>query len=161
MPNGDLENILSKVNEVRSLYNRLVIIVGGPGSGKTRLLNRLGEKTDAHRINVNLALSEKLLDVPTKRRPLSISKILGQIISESGGDTVLLDNTETLFHPDLMTDPLQLFRQLSRNRTIVASWNGAISEGDLVYANPGHPEYKKYAASDITIIELNPKETII
>lgn len=158
MSNGELENILSKINDAKALYNRLVIIVGPPGSGKTRVLNKLAEKLGAPRINVNLTLSEKLLDVPTKRRPLSVSKILGQIISDSGGDTVLLDNTEMLFHPNLMTDPLQLFRQLSRNRTIVASWNGAFSEGDLVYANPGHPEYKKYAGSDITIVELNPKE---
>jgi Cdc6-like AAA superfamily ATPase len=158
MSDNACESILAKIEESKSLYNRLVIIVGPPGSGKTRVMNKVAEKLGAPRINVNLTLSEKLLDIPTKRRPLSVSKILGQIISDSGGNTVLLDNTEMLFHPNLMTDPLQLFRQLSRNRTIVVSWNGAINQGDLVYANPGHPEYKKYAGSDITIVELNPKE---
>jgi Cdc6-like AAA superfamily ATPase len=158
MTDNACESILAKIEVSKSLYNRLMIIVGPPGSGKTRVLNKLAEKLGAPRINVNLTLSEKLLDIPTKRRPLSVSKILGQIISDSGGNTVLLDNTEMLFHPNLMTDPLQLFRQLSRNRTIVVSWNGAINQGDLVYANPGHPEYKKYAGSDITIVELNPKE---
>lgn len=158
MPNGHLENILIKINEAKLLYNQLVVIVGLPGSGKTIVMNKVTEKIGAPRINVNLTLSKQLLDTPIKRRPLLVSKILGQIISDTEADTVLLDNTEMLFHPDLMTDPLQLFRQLSRNRTIVASWNGVISEGDLVYANPGHPEYKKYAGSDIAIIELNPKD---
>jgi hypothetical protein len=72
-------------------------------------------------VNVNLALSEKLLELTAKQRALRVARIVDDIVQEQAGDTVLLDNIEMLFHPDLKQDPLRLLQSLSRNRTIVAT----------------------------------------
>jgi hypothetical protein len=37
---------------------------------------------------------------------------------------VLLDNIELLFDVHLKQDPLRLLQGLSRNKTVVATWNG-------------------------------------
>ncbi|MBU0482850.1 MAG: BREX-3 system P-loop-containing protein BrxF, partial [Proteobacteria bacterium] len=54
-------------------------------------------------------------------------------------------------------DPLRLLQGLSRNKTVVASWNGAIIDGFLTYAEPAHPEYRRYPVHDFLV--TNPETT--
>ena len=58
---------------------------------------------------------------------------------------VLLDNIEILFDTALKQDPLRLLQGVSRNRTIVAAWNGTLENGYLIYAAPEHPEHRRYS----------------
>ena len=145
---------MAKIREAETRYHRLVIVVGDGGSGKTALLRKVEENFGIPRINVNLSLSRMLLDVMADKRPLQVSRLLNGIVSDTGSQCVILDNTEMLFHPYLQTDPLKLFQNLSRNRTIVASWHGALEDGELVFAAPGWPEYRRYPARDIVTVCL-------
>ena len=95
-------------------------------------------------VNVNLVLCERLLGLTTKQRAVRVPKFLGAIVQEAGADVVLLDNLEVLFSTELAQDPLRLLQGLSRNRTIVATWTGAVVDGRLTYAEPGHPEARSY-----------------
>jgi hypothetical protein len=74
------------------------------------------------------------------------------MLSESNEEVVLLDNIEILFDPSLQQDPLRLLLNLSRNRTLVVSWNGQIKNNILSYAEPGHPEYRRYSVENFLII---------
>jgi hypothetical protein len=72
---------------------------------------------------------------------------------------VLLDNLEILFDLHLKQNPLGCLQGLSRNRTIVAAWNGTIAGAEpplatLIYATPGHPEYRSYPVGETLIISL-------
>ena len=51
---------------------------------------------------------------------------------------------------------LWLLQGLSRNKTIIAAWNGSFVNGYITYAKPDQPEYRRYPANNILII--NPKE---
>lgn len=131
---------------------RLILLVGPAGSGKTMALQDLATRTGASLINLNLALSERLLDVPPDRRPLRVAEICHGIITEAGTDVVLLDNTELLFSAPLRVNVLPLLQRLSRNHTLVASWRGGWDGRMLTYATPGHPEYRQYPAVDAVIV---------
>ena len=61
---------------------------------------------------------------------------------------VLLDNIEILFDVSFEQDPLRLLQGVSRNRTIVAAWNGTLANGYLTYAAPEHPEHRRYSRDD-------------
>ncbi len=52
-------------------YHRLILVVGGHGAGKTRLLKELSRRADGAipYLNLNLALSQRLLDLTGKERP--------------------------------------------------------------------------------------------
>jgi len=50
--------------------------------------------------------------------------------------TCCLDNTEILFNPILKQDPLRLLQRISRNRTVVATWLGNVTDSHLTYAAP-------------------------
>jgi Cdc6-like AAA superfamily ATPase len=151
--------IIKILPTAEKLYNRLILVVGESGSGKTVVLSDVGKEYDTQVINVNLVLSEQLLELTAKKRILRLPKIMSAIINEAG-PLVVLDNNEILFDQGLQQAPLKLLQGLSRNKTIVASWNGVYEKNKLIYAEPDHPEYKIYDSEDTLIICMDGTSTI-
>ncbi len=149
--NDDLvADILSDIEAAPNLYYRLILVVGPGGSGKTATLRAVAAHAHAPVLNLNLELSRRLLDLTARQRLLTVPRMLDDLI---GGDRplVLLDNTELLFDPTLKQDPLALLQRASRNRTIVVAWNGTLENRYLSYAEPDHPEYRRYPKDSLVI----------
>ena len=146
------ERVLARVAEVGGLYHRLLLVVGPPRSGKTGALRDIAAAQGWPLLNVNLRLSELLLELTQKQRALRTARIIGDIVNATAGDVVLLDNIELLFGPDLAQDPLRLLQGLSRNRTVVAAWCGEFDGTTLTYAEPGHPEARRYARPEAIVV---------
>lgn len=142
--------VMHKMEQAAELYHRLVLLVAPAGSGKTAVLLDVHKRTSALYINVNLELSRRMLDLTERQRALQIPRLLLDIVGEV--PVVLLDNIEILFDVSLKLDPLRLLQGLSRNRTVVAAWNGSIIGENLVYAAPDHPEYKRYPVQDLLVV---------
>lgn len=153
------DKIKRSIQAAKGLYHRLVLLVGESGSGKTNVLRDIAEEFGAPVINVNLALSGELLELTTKQRSLRLPGILNQVADQIQSP-VILDNLEILFDKDLQQDPLRLLQSISRNRTLVASWNGSINSGRLLYAEPGHPEYRSYDTVDALIVSMDGTATV-
>jgi len=147
----ELEQLLPRIARQ---YHRLVLVVGPVASGKTPLLKELCRRQDIPYLNVNLALSQRLLDLTTKERPLRVRRLLADVIDEQPGDIIALDNIELLFDPALHQDPLVCLQGLSRNKTLVVAWGGTYADDVLTYAEPGHPEYRCYDRPDVAIVSL-------
>lgn len=151
------DQIVRKIGEVRNLYHRLVLVVAPEGAGKTAALDAVSKRLGAPRVNINLELSRRLLDLTERQRALNVQRLLEESITETGSDVVLLDNIEILFDPTLQQDPLRCLQHLARHRTVVATWGGAIMDDGaapavLTYGTSGHPEYRRYPASELTIV---------
>lgn len=144
--------VAEQVEKSAQLYHRLVLVVGPSRSGKTSALRDLHVERGWPLLNTNLALSEKLLELTVRQRALRVARIVDDIVQEHALQTILLDNIEMLFHPDLKQDPLRLLQTLSRNRTIVATWRGVQAGKSLIYGAPGHPEYRRYDNPDALIV---------
>ena len=153
------DKIKRSIQAAKGLYHRLVLLVGESGSGKTNVLRDIAEELGAPVINVNLALSGELLELTTKQRSLRLPGILNQVADQIQSP-VILDNLEILFDKDLQQDPLRLLQSISRNRTLVASWNGSINSGRLLYAEPGHLEYRSYDTVDALIVSMDGTATV-
>lgn len=157
------EPIHEKVNRslraAEALYHRLVLLVGASGSGKTGALRDVAEQFGTNVINVNLALSGELLALTAKQRSLRLPVILDGI-ADQAHSPVVMDNLEILFDKDLKQDPLRLLQGISRNRAVVASWNGAMHSGRLIYAETGHPEYRSYDSVDVLIVGMDGTATV-
>lgn len=130
-------------------------MVGHTGSGKTAALRALCEREGLPYVNLNLILSERLLEYPSKARPLRLRGVLDEVLAKEEAEVVVLDNIEILFDPGLKQNPLLLLRLASRNRTIVASWNGDASGRTLSYAAAGHPEYRRYNEIDAILVRAD------
>ena len=151
------EEIIDKVNQAHELYHRLVLVVGPSGSGKTSLIQDVSKQTGFRYINLNLELSRALLELTERQRILRLPLLVDEISGKTGDQVVLIDNLEILFEVSLKQDPLRLLQQISRNRTVVATWNGTIAGGYLTYAAPNHPEYRRYPAHDLLAVTLEKK----
>ncbi len=127
------EQIIHKIDQASQLYYRLILVVASSGMGKTMALREVAKHTEYGYTNINLGLSQRLLE-------------------ENGTQVALLDNIELLFDTSLKQDPLRLLQGISRNRTVVASWNGSIENEHLIYAQPDHPEYRRYSTTGLLVI---------
>ena len=149
---GACDRALEAIGDARRRYHRLALVVGPTGAGKTGVLRSVAVRTGAPVVKVGLELSRRLLELGGRQRALGAQRLLEAVVADAGSDPVLLDNTELLFDPALRQDPLRLLQDLSRRRTVVASWNGTVEDGNLRYAAPGHPEYRRYPAADIPVV---------
>ena len=150
-PTTELEHA---IQQAASQYFRLVILTGPPGSGKTAALQAVAEKLGTHLVNVNLELSKKMLERTRTQRSRQVERLLKEVIAAAPGEVVLLDNLEILFDTGLEVEPLRLLQVSSRNRTIVASWNGSFQGGTLTYAEAGHPEFIQFKQTEAVVISV-------
>lgn len=150
------DKIKRSLQAAEGLYHRLVLLVGETGSGKTGVLRDVAEEFGSSVVNVNLALSSELLELTPKQRSLRLPGIIDKIADQAQSPMVL-DNLEILFDIALQQDPLRLLQFLSRNRTVVASWNGKMDSGRLLYAETGHPEYRSYDSVDALIVDMDSR----
>jgi midasin (ATPase involved in ribosome maturation) len=146
------------IQQAASQYFRLVLLAGVPGSGKTAALQAVAHTLGCQLVNVNLELSKRLLELTRTQRSRQIERLLREVIAAAPGDVVLLDNLEILFDTVLEVEPLRLLQVLSRNRTIVASWNGSFNGGTLTYAEPGHPEFIQFKQTEAVVISVSASD---
>jgi RNase adaptor protein for sRNA GlmZ degradation len=140
------------IQQAAGQYYRLVILAGAPGSGKTTVLQTVGQKNGWQLVNVNLELSKRMLELTRTQRSRQVERLLKEVIAAVSGDVVLLDNLEILFDTGLEVEPLRLLQVSSRNRTVVASWNGSYRDRTLTYAEPGHPEFVQFKQTQAVVI---------
>ena len=147
MPDALSERVLARIDGARALYHRLILVAAPSGAGKTEALRTVAESTGAPLVNLNLELSRRMLDLTGRERALRVPDLLDEAVGRDA-PLVLLDNIELLFDAAFQHDPLRLLQGVSRNRTIVAAWNGTLENGYLTYAAPDHPEFRRYSLAD-------------
>jgi ABC-type hemin transport system ATPase subunit len=145
------DQVMRKIKQADELYHRLMLVVAPAGAGKTTALQDIQERIGATLINVNLDLSRRMLDLTERQRALQLPRLLREILNDAEGEVVLFDNIEILFDVSLKQDPLRLLQGLSRNKTLVAAWNGSIDGDNMIYAVPDHPEYRRYVVRDFLV----------
>ena len=154
MTNQFIDQILQRIEQVSGLYYQLILVVSDPVDGKSLDFRHIAEQARIGFVNVNLQLSRCMLPLTTRQRSLRVASLLDDIVSAVDNEVVLLHYTNLLFDPSLRQDPLRLFQSLSRRKTIVIVWDGSIQQQYLIYAEPGHPEYRCYPTRDLVLIEV-------
>lgn len=150
-----LERLDRLVDEIGVLHSKLILLIGSPGSGKTRLLGALASRRGAQVLNVGATLGNRLASLPQRQRPHQAGVILRELADEQAcGDLLLLDNLELLFDRTLRLDPLELLKLHAHARRVVATWPGEWHDGRLSYAELGHPEYQTYGLGGLVPFEI-------
>ena len=114
------ENIQTSIEDAKQLYQKLILLVGRSGSGKTASLRSLSSAFDVPVINVNLEISTRLLDVAMEKRASVFPGLFRKLVMETVQGLLLMDNLEILFDPSLYQNPLSLLRNHARNRVLIA-----------------------------------------
>ncbi|MEK5299788.1 BREX-3 system P-loop-containing protein BrxF [Bacillus sp. FSL R10-2201] len=149
MNNHLLEQIKNGILDVSRRYFKQVYVYDYKNGNSVK---KFAENHSLPYINVNIEMSQLIRDVPINSRTYRIAEAFQQLIDKDQNDVICLDYYELLFEPSLAIDPLLLIKNSSRNKTLIISWRGTISGNTFIYAEPGHPEYKKYRVQDALII---------
>jgi len=145
MHDSYIEEIIELIDQAQVLYHKLILIVAPSGWGKTAVLSEVSRRTEFRHINLNLELSRALLGLTLRQRSRQVQRTLEGVVGKYDQEPVLLDNLELLFDPTLDQDVLRSLQILSRNRIVVAAWNGNVDNGNLIYATPEHTrEYRRH-----------------
>jgi len=147
--------LLDLIRTAQEAYHKLVIIAGSPNSGKTRLLNQVASQLDLPVMNLSLQLSRGLLNLTKRQRMLKAEEVARDAIDDQTRSAcICLDNTELLFDSALNLNPLTFLKDVSRNRLIVASWNGVLADGQLRFGYSGHPDFFSEAVSGFPVVAV-------
>lgn len=152
MASSTAAQLVQASGAISGAYNRLVLLVAPSGFGKTQTLREFCESSGVPLVNVNLELSLRMLEMTKRQRTLRLPVLFSEVLQGHDGDTIALDNLEILFDRSLQQDPLRLLQGESRNRTLVATWNGQVSGGKLTYADIGHPEYRTCEIDGVEVV---------
>lgn len=153
----DIEKLANKIQEAKSKYHKLILLLSPFADMNTKCLKEASQKLGHPYINFSLSLAGKLVDIPVGKRSSMIVNLLSDFARDCNGDVLFLDHVELLFLRDLEVDPLRALQSISRNKVVVAAWAGDYDGKKLVYAGPGQPEYKKYQdlkEEDCTIFRI-------
>src|SRR5271170_6495308 len=100
--------VMAGVLTIQDQYYKLILAVGPARSGKTAALATVAQKRGWARLNANLRLSERLLELTQKQRKVRVAAILDETVRAENSSVVILDNIEMLFARELEQDPLRL-----------------------------------------------------
>ncbi len=148
------------VEDAATLQCKLILLVGPPGCGKTALLKRYAEQHVTSVLSVGSVLARKLAPVPRNNRHLLAGPLLREAAekNQAASSPTLVDNIELLFDASLKLNPLALLKRLAQARVIVAVWPGELRHTErgprLIYAEPGHPEYRDDALDGVVTLDL-------
>lgn len=148
-----LEILKEQINDANLRDEKLIILVGRPGSGKSRILRALSHN---NYFDVNKELSAKLLPLPREKRSAQVPGLLQELFDSREEPVIILDNIEILFLPELDMDPLKVLARLSRDKTLVVAWVGEYDGSLLSWSEPGRPGYRTYNMGewDLPIVSL-------
>lgn len=149
-----IQQIVETVREVQKSSERLVLLVGRPGSGKSKLLRELSTIRGWHYVNCRTLLTAEILEMVPKVRAQEAPKQITAALEALKPEVVVLDDLQVLFAPVLQVDPLRLLRQLSRKFSVVAAWPGTYDGAMLTVAASGNPEPQNYDAKGLTVIQI-------
>lgn len=154
MSDFTFSKLINLLSGAHSHYHKLLIIAGVSGSGKTRLLNQVASHLQLPAINLSLLLSQKLLSLTRRQRALKAEEIATEVIDEHLQSGLCLDNTELLFDSALRLNPLVFLQDVSRNRVIIATWNGVVAGDEIRFGHTGHPDYFCQAAIGYPVVSV-------
>ncbi|HEY9692439.1 MAG TPA: BREX-3 system P-loop-containing protein BrxF [Oculatellaceae cyanobacterium] len=143
--------IASHIEQAQQMYYRLIVVVNDDAT-EVIDFRQVSKASDGRCININLELSQRLLELTQRQRSLKVARLLLNILGNAEDNILFLDHLEILFDPSLQLKPLKCLQDLARNRTIVALWNGRWENNHLIYAEPGHPEYCRYPKGDFLVV---------
>jgi hypothetical protein len=145
--------VSSLLDIARRHVEQLVLVSGGDWQARSALLQALASEQGLKYISIGLPLAEALLGQSPFQRPLFAVETIEKLAINPGSG-IALDHIEILFDPDLHTDPLRLAQSLAHRQLILLSWPGQYQSPRLLYAEPGHPEFRAYHAGDTLIYSL-------
>ena len=118
----DLKSNISKVNETKY---KLLLIVGTPGSGKSKIIREFSQDTGIPIIDLDKIFANTAPD--------QLMNEMKNFLKTYNQDVLLLDNKKILYDKNSTIDLMEFLKEVSLDIPVVATWNGKIEDGQLFH----------------------------
>lgn len=124
--------ICEKIEELKDCQHKLLLVVGQPGSGKSRLVREYAEEKGIPILDLDKIFANTPSD--------QLMHEMKNFLTTYHQDVLLLDNKKILYAKDNNIDLLAFLKELSKDITVVATWNGKIEDGQIFHFRQNAPE---------------------
>lgn len=141
-------DVLKRWKYIAQEEEKLLIITGGAGSGKSKLIRDLTYQDGWKIAEAKELFDDEFLEVPRADRPERAISLVSKAIHRLNARVVMIDNVGFLFAPILNLDPIEMLRKLSRECPLIVSWRGCLDGHTLYFEDHGDPKYAKFTIED-------------
>ncbi|WP_278453313.1 BREX-3 system P-loop-containing protein BrxF [Thomasclavelia spiroformis] len=126
-----MNQLKDAIEKAKENENKLILIVGLPGSGKSKLIHEYSKDSGI-----------PILD-------------LDNFLVTYNKDVLLLDNKTILYAKDSNIDMLSFLKNLAEKLIVVATWNGKVDNNKLIHIRSKLPTDLTYSLDNeqLTIIQ--------
>jgi hypothetical protein len=125
---------MSKIEQMKKDDKKLLLIIGQPGSGKSKLIHDYSDDTGIPIIDFNKIFGE------VANENVDVVETMKGFLSTYQQDVLLLDNKRIIYSKDSKIDLLEFLKELSKDVFVVATWNGMIEDGQLTHIRSKAPQ---------------------
>ncbi len=159
MTSSHLNELLTIIEHLRGDRHKLALVLGDFGAGKTRLLQEAARAAGGVYLNLNLALSERLLTRPRSdyKNGVAVPQMIDELCDEAapGSRPLFVDNVELLFSPDLgKINPVDTFSRVARQRVVVLALPARRQGAEAEYSHTGRADHLRMHLGAFPVVEL-------
>lgn len=141
-----MNQLKDAIEKAKENENKLILIVGLPGSGKSKLIHEYGKDSGIPILD---------LDNIFKDTTNNIAEVMDNFLVTYNKDVLLLDNKKILYAKDSNIDMLSFLKNLAEKLIVVATWNGKVDNNKLIHIRSKLPTDLTYSLDNeqLTIIQ--------
>ena len=141
-----MNQLKDAIEKAKENENKLILIVGLPGSGKSKLIHEYSKDSGIPILD---------LDNIFKDTTNNIAEVMDNFLVTYNKDVLLLDNKKILYPKDSNIDTLSFLKNLAEKLIVVATWNGKVDNNKLIHIRSKLPTDLTYSLDNeqLTIIQ--------
>lgn len=130
-----MNRLTKDIDAAKNGESKLILIIGKPGSGKSKLIHEYSEETGIPIID---------LDNIFKGKVTQIESVMHDFLTNYDNEVLLLDNKKILYAKNSNIDMLAFLKELTKKVIVVATWNGTITNNKLIHIRSKLPTNLEY-----------------
>ncbi len=138
-------NLAQKIERLHTSEHKLLLIVGGPGSGKSKVIREYSNETGVPMLDLDMIFQH----TPTDK----LVEEMKQFLSTYRQPVLLLDNKKILYAKDSAIDLLEFLKAVSTDKPVVATWNGKVEDGQLFHFRKDSDDLIYPVNDEVVIVE--------
>lgn len=141
------------VDELQRKKYKLLLLIGRPGSGKSKYLNNYSKEKGIPILDFDSILGKQ---IPEGKDANYVYDFIRGFLETYKPEEILIDKKRILYQEDSPIDLLDFLKELSTKKTVITTWNGYTKDDKLVHVCEALNKEIEYdlAAIDCAYLEL-------